>query len=134
MADSALFSVQKAVYARLTGDSAFAASVSGVFDDVQEGKAFPYVTIGDVTEVPFDVFAKNGHEQTLTFHVWSQKAGFKEAFQIQGAMDTLLHGYAMTVDNHTTVRMEHEATTSLRDPDGVTRHLAVRYRCTVMDT
>lgn len=133
MADSALFSVQKAVYARLTGDVAFAASVSGVYDDALEGTAFPYVTIGDVTEVPFDVFAKNGHEQTLTIHVWSQKSGFKEAFQIQGAMDTLLNGYALVVDNHTTVMLQHDGTTSLRDGDGVTRHLAIRYRAIVQD-
>lgn len=132
--DSALHSVQKAVYSRLSSDVTLAAAVVGVFDDVPEGTGFPYVELGDTTEIPFDVFGKDGHEQTLTLHIWSQKSGMKEAQQIQGMINGLLHGYSLTVDNHSTVLLLHDGTNSQLDPDGVTRHLSVRFRCVVQDT
>lgn len=134
MSGSALSRVQTAIYALLTGNGPFmAAAGSGVFDYVPDKEAFPYVTLGDATEIPFLVFGNNGHEQTLTLHIWSQARGFLECFGILDAMTTLLEATPLVVSGHATVLLNFDNATSLRDPDGLTRHVAARYRIIVQD-
>ena len=56
--------------------------VSGVFDHVPEGQAFPYVTIGESTAADFSTKTEAGQEHTITIHAWSRERGRKETKQI----------------------------------------------------
>lgn len=133
MSFSGLAPVQTSVYALLTGNAPFMALVKGVFDYVPDKQAYPYVTIGDATEIPFPVFGNDGHEQTLTLHIWSRARGFIEAYGILEAMTALLEGAPLVVQGHATALLNADGATSLRDPDGVTRHVAARFRIIVQD-
>lgn len=128
---SALLSIQKAIFDRLTFDETLMSKVTGVFDDVPEGHAFPYVTIGDATSSPFRTMSRFGEEVTITLHIWSQYKGFKEANEILTELNRLLADQDLVVDGYDVMSSMYEFSETIRDPDGKTRHLPVRYRIVV---
>ena len=50
---AALWPLQQAVYARLTGHAPLMALVTGVFDEVPENQPHPYVSLGSITAVSY---------------------------------------------------------------------------------
>ena len=72
MTVTSLPQVQQAIYGRLMGDRPFMASVTGVFDAVPDGQAFPYIVIGDATEVPDRTLGQNGHQVTGFITVYTR--------------------------------------------------------------
>lgn len=125
---TAMMDVQAAIYQKLTGDTSFMNMVEGVFDDVPDNQKFPYITIGEATEVPFNTFDKIGKEETLTIHIWSQYKGFKEALNILKRMNLVLDGANLDLNDHTLVLMQYEDAQTIIDSDGKTRHVPVTYR------
>lgn len=125
---TSLHDLQTAVYTELTGDEALMSMISGVFDDVLDGQAFPYVTIGDAAETPWSTFGRSGADDVLTIHIWSQANGFKEALQVLDRLNALLDSDELTVGGHVHVGTLYEGAETLRDPDGITRHVVARYR------
>lgn len=49
-----------------------------VYDYVKENTPFPYITIGEETEVPWDTKTGPGSEVNCEIHLWSQRKGYKE--------------------------------------------------------
>ncbi len=125
---TAIGAIQKAVYAALAGDAVLATKVTGIFDGPPDGQAFPYVTLGEATERPADTFAGRGNEATMTLHIWSQAASFGEALGILAEINRILDRAALAVTGFKTVMCAYEWSETLRDPDGVTRHVPVRFR------
>lgn len=127
-ASSVLGPFQAAVYVRLTGDAGFAA-LSPLFDDVPEEQAFPYSSFGEATELPFDTFGGTGSDATLMMHIWSRYNGFGEAQAINAAMIGVLdNDVGLVIAGYGTVLLNFESSVQLRDPDGITRHIATRFR------
>lgn len=127
-AHSVLGPFQTAVYNRLTGDSAFMALVTGVFDDVPEQQRFDYVTFGESTEEAWDCFGQNGSDVAFDLHIWSRYRGYAKAQAINAAMIGLLNGVTLTITGYTPVLLDWVSTQQLRDPDGITRHLVTRFQ------
>ena len=128
-AHSVLGPMQAALYATLTGDPGFMALVKAVYDDVPEGGAFPYVTFGEGTENSWDTFGGTGSDATITMHVWSRYKGYKEAQRINDAMIGLLDNQTgILLEGYGLVLLNFENSVQLRDPDGITRHIATRFR------
>ena len=73
--------LQAALYARLTGDAALMADISGVYDGPREGTAYPYVVLGEVIETADNALGQFGSESLVTLHVWSRAQGFKEGLE-----------------------------------------------------
>jgi hypothetical protein len=129
---SALSPIQQAIYNRLTGDSALMTKVTGVFDYVPDNQAFPYVTLGEATSNPYRTFSRFGEEVTITCHIWSRYDGFKEALDILNEMNRLLADKDdLSVTGYDLICCFYEFSETLRDPDGITRHVPVRYRLVV---
>lgn len=129
MSGSPQWALQQAIYTRLSGDATLTSTLGAqVYDHVPEGAAFPYVTIGEVTEGPNDTMGKTGRDITITLHHWSQAKGMKQVHQLHNRVDELLDRWAPTVAGWETVEMLLEFYDTLRDPDGVTRHGVSRYR------
>lgn len=133
MSKSALRPLQVAVYGELSGDAPLAAMVTGIFDAVPDQQPYPYSVIGDATAVPFRTFGRDGAEVTITVHTWSQFAGFSEAQAIDGRIQEVLDDAELEVEGFGVVMFNYEETTTIRDPDGITRHLASRYRVIVQE-
>lgn len=87
---SALLSIQGAIYNILTSDAPLMAKVSGVFDFVADNHAYPFITIGESTSIPYETFDRHGEETTVVFHIWSRYLGFKEIDQITSDCNRLL--------------------------------------------
>lgn len=64
-----------------------------VYDYVKENTPFPYITIGDETERPWDTKTGNGSEVEHEIHLWSQRKGYKENKGLaQKVMDAIFAG------------------------------------------
>ena len=88
------FALQQAIFTALDGatiNDADGNAITGVFDDVPENTAYPYVVIGEETATNIDTKDKDAHEHTLTIHVWSQYRGRKEIKNIMSSVYTTLH-------------------------------------------
>ena len=119
--------IQQALYTRLTSDAGLMADVTGVYDHVPEGAAFPYVVLGEATATPQGALDRYGRRSTVTLHVWSAYHGWSEALGIVDHLIRLLDLQTLTVAGHDFVAMRHEQTVTLRDPDEDLRHVACRF-------
>jgi hypothetical protein len=129
MSGSPAWLLQQAVFTRLNDDATLTSTLgAAVYDNVPDGSPFPYVAIGDITEAPNDTMGTTGRDSTVTIHVWSQAAGFKETKQILDRVDALLDRWAPTLAGWNASDMGQEFIETMRDPDGITRHGVSRYR------
>lgn len=129
MSGSPSWPLQTAVYTRLSGDSELTSTLgASVYDHVPDSSAFPYVVIGEDTEVAADTMGTTRRDMTLTVHTWSQAKGKKQTKQIQDRLDDLLDRWTPTVSGWTATQMLTEAHESFMDPDGTTRHGVSRFR------
>lgn len=97
---TSLGELDAAVYTKLTGDATLMAMLAAplmgtfaVFDfaAVPENQPFPYITIGDADEKPFNAFGTRGYLTMYKCHIWdSQFGGFQKSKQILARMNTLL--------------------------------------------
>lgn len=122
-----LWPLQTAIYTTLTADTALMDDVTGVYDHVPEGTAFPYVTLGATTAIPRGAHDRFGRRSTVTLHVWSAYHGWFEALGVVDHLLRLLDRQDLTVDGHEFVSMRVEQTVSMMDPDEDLRHIAVRF-------
>lgn len=112
---TAMFELQKGIFNNLTSDPSLTAKVSGVFDSVEEDQAFPYVTIGEPSMLPFETKQKFGEELSIVIHAWSTYAGKKECYEIMNlclsALSTrlTLNGFKVNKVNIDTMRVIDDA-------------------------
>jgi len=88
--NSAIIPLRQALYNRLTGDATLAGMVTGVFDYVPETQEFPYIYIGEFTEVSNHTFTREGRIVTGALHVWSEQKSDMELLEIVDRLTTLL--------------------------------------------
>ncbi|MGA5374245.1 DUF3168 domain-containing protein [Streptomyces griseoincarnatus] len=129
-AESAMRPVQAAVYARLTGDATLMALIRGVFDFVPEPDAYPYVVIGEATEVPDNRHGGFGRQTVITLHVWTQSEGHGPGLTIGDRVTELLDHQPLTITglDHIATRFEFSQTLTDPEPPGNIRHVVLRYR------
>ncbi len=125
-ADSS-WELQKAIYAALTGDGALMAMITGVFDHVPKGAAFPYIAICEESAVDWRTVGHHGMEVTLVIHAWSRERGRREVKQILAEIHRILNDAKLTVPGHVLVWLHFEFSQTLQDADGATYHGIARY-------
>lgn len=129
-AASPLLPIQAAVLTALQADAQLMSTVTGVFDWVEEGQAYPYVVIGEAFETPDNAHDRHGSETVITLHVWSQYRGYAEALRIAGRVIKALDHTPLTVAGHHHVATRFEFSQTLTDPEppGDIRHVPMRFR------
>lgn len=120
--------VQTAIYQALSGNAALAALVTGVYDNVPQGTAFPYVSIGQDVHNEWDTDTTQGSDCSITIHVWSRKRGRKEVKAIQAAIYDVLHRADLTQSGYKIDNLMWENSQSFMDADGKTRHGVQTFR------
>lgn len=127
---SASLQLQKAVFARLSGDGALVTLLGGprVYNDVPRGAALPYVTIGESSVRDWSTGSEEGHEHLLSILVWSRANGEREVHLILAAVEAALHDAALTVAGQRLVNLRHEFSEIRRDADGETSRGLMRFR------
>ncbi|WP_200302227.1 DUF3168 domain-containing protein [Streptomyces adelaidensis] len=125
---TALWPLQVAVVQKARAHAPLMALVTGVFDEVPEDQAHPYVTVGSITETVDDAHNQRGLEAQVELHIWSRYEGFKEAADVLAALDAALDRQPLTVTGFRDISVAHQQHTELRDPDPDIRHINVSYR------
>lgn len=118
--------LQKAIVARL---KAAATTVgSRIYDIVPPGATFPYISVGEGQSVGRYADCYDASETFLDLHIWSREPNFGEAKTILAQVRLSLHDAPLTLDGHTLELIEFRDARSLRDPDGLTSHVAATFR------
>lgn len=125
---TAMRPLQTAVFAKLVGSAPLMALVTGVFDEVPEGTALPYVSFGAVTESVDDAHDRQGLDVLMVLHVWSGYPGNAEAADIFAAVDAALDRVPLAVAGFTDVSIKHDGHQFIKDPDPAIRHVNAQYR------
>lgn len=101
-----------------------------VFDFVPEDQAYPYVAIGEATQVPDNAHDQYGSETTHVIHVWTEAEGWTQANSIADEVVRLLDHQQqnLVMDDHRAVSIRREMTRTMRDPDPRIRHVPLRFR------
>lgn len=122
----AVLAFQTHIYSLLTGDATLMGKITGVYDRVAEGAAFPYVTITDITDNDRGNDTLEGNLIDLTVSVWSRDFSKVETLDIQADVDRILH--RSDVENCTigtsynVLDFHRVSSTVLLDPDALTWH------------
>ena len=133
MSGHSMYQVQEAVYEVLNGDSTLGALITGVYDFVPEGTAFPYVTLGNNTAIDYDTKTVQGQEITMVVGIWSQSEDRIPLIKIGQRIHELLHRQTFTVTGKNLINSWCEFEEPVRDPDGHTMHHIMRFRIIVTD-
>ncbi len=120
--------IQKAVYEALAASAPLMAMITGIFDDVAAGQAFPYLTFASSTHTSDDLLIENGANSTLTLNVWDRSPGFKTTKQIMDRVDAVLHRRALVIEGTQAVSCVLEFSETMRDVDAETRRGVMRFR------
>jgi hypothetical protein len=125
--------IQQAVYNRLRATPAVVSAVTGIFDEVPQGQAYPYIAIGEDTVAEWDTDTFTGFEATLTLHTWSRKAGRLECKTIMDRVYGTLHRETFDIDGGIVVLCNVEFQETFLEADGVTRHGVQRVRLVIQE-
>ncbi len=119
--------VQAALYSALTGAGL------AVYDEAGENLTFPYITIGDSNVLEDATKTENADEHIETVNVWSRAKGFKECKEMAASVISAISGHDFsTVTGYKIRFLTIENCVFLRDPDGLTRHGAIRAKFKVI--
>lgn len=129
MSDARLL-LQKAIYARLTGDAPLMAKITGVFDFVPDNQTYPFLQIGEVDFGPFDTQTFDGFEGVITINLWHRPGsrGRAALHDIQNDVYNLLHKWIPSISGFTVVSMRYDFSNIIVDPDAVTYHGVQRFK------
>lgn len=128
MSGSPYAAIQQAIYDILTNDSTFITKVTGVFDFVPDNQAYPFITVGESTSIPYETYDRYGEEVSTILHVWSRYQGMKEINEIMDDCKRLLARKSFTVIGWQNISCYHDFSEVIREPDGETRHGVIRFR------
>lgn len=132
---SALPALSQAITTALKADVTFTSLAQGPFDPPKEGQAFPFVDYGEHEEKPWYTFQNAGREAFFVMHIWSQQigtssAGYKQCYDILDAILGALETQTLVMDDFEMTEkgfLLDEAAKMPLQPDGVTKHLALRF-------
>jgi hypothetical protein len=128
MSDPSL-ELQTAIVTKLKADAGVVAAVgTRVYDNVPPNASFPYISLGDSQVLPDKADCIDGTEIFFTLDGWSRDLRFPECKTISKAIVACLDDQPLTVAGYDAVVFELDSISYLRDPDGITRHVALSFR------
>ncbi len=107
--------------------------LTGVFNYVEENRAFPYVVIGDVQATNVSPKDFDMHECVVTIYAWSDERGYAEVKYIDEQIYELLNDKNPYIYNSCIAYIRHEFSTVRTEQDGLTIQSINRYRIWVQD-
>ncbi len=131
------WALRAAIYAALTGDGGLQVLIGNparVYDDVPAAAIFPFVTLGEGSASDWSTMTERGAEHLITLHVWSHYEGHKEAADILGLMEALLHDAGLSLSGHALVDLSAQGSEILRDPAAAITHGVIRFRAVTEPT
>ena len=108
-----------AIHARLSGDAALSALIGPdrIVDRLLARPLLPCIVFGDMETRDYSTATEAGEEHRLTIAVWSQASGRREAEEIAGRVQMLLHDAPLPLADHALVSLAHLRTRTRRQPN-----------------
>lgn len=125
------FALQTAIFTAL--DAASITDNPTIHDHVPADAAFPFIVVGDTTQLNISTYTSDLHENTCTIHVWSTYRGFKQVKQIMQNIYTTLHNNDISITGATLINLKQEFSQVFVENDGITRHGVMRFRAVTAD-
>ena len=124
-----MIDLQKAVFARLSGDAALAALVGpdAMFDRLVERETFPYIAMGRASYADWSTSSDEGAELVVTTHIWDRSQSRERTVEILDRVSELLAD-DLALDDHRMVIQRVEFAEVRRQPDSQDFHGLVRLR------
>ena len=115
---AASLALQKAMVAALTGDTAFSALVTGVFDTAPVGQALPFASFG--TDIVSDWSHKTGEgrQHRVQLSIWADGGDSVALRRTMAAAEEALAGLPAALDGHRLVSFRLARSLVLRDARG----------------
>ena len=121
MSADAMWQLQKAVYSRLTGDSALMALVNNnIYENVPEETAFPFVAISDLEAVTQEQTEKNLYAVNFFIDCITRERGSKKTLDIIKAAEDSLLGTSLSVTGYDVLNIRSANSACKRMNDGIT--------------
>lgn len=128
-ANTGLWEAQKVVVSTLTSSTTVTTLVdSKIYDEPPTDTDYPYIQIGQPTEVTDNTLKRLGYQNTLTLFIFTKPygLGWSQAYSILDAMNQVLNVKKPSMDNLDLLMCKLDNVTAERDKDK--RILHVRYR------
>lgn len=126
---SSAWPLQKAIYARLNSRLSVP-----VYDHVPNDAPFPFVAVGEDTEVDWSAKSEPGEEVTHTVHIYSRWQGMKEAKDIKDqVIRALTEAWELDLGDEFRIVMHRlDSANSFRENEK-TRHSVLRMRYLIQE-
>jgi len=126
----ASLALQKAIIVALKANTALQGLVgTRIYDNVTPDAQLPYITFGPFDSIPEDADEYEGSDTTLQIDAWSDEVGSVEIKKIGRAIREAIHNVDLDLDeDQRLVALTVEVVRYLREPDGITQHVAVTVR------
>lgn len=124
--------IQAMIYSALNGNIS-----APVYDDVpQDFAPFPFVVIGDDTFNEDSTDTKSGFNASITIHVWSRDAGYKQTKELQAEIYALLHRQPLDTgnNNYGVAGVTFDYSNTMLESDSITRHGIIRFTLYTAET
>ena len=123
----AFMNIQKAIYDRLKNNLTYE-----IYDSVPHGAKFPYIVLGESTNIDFSTKVEKGHEITYTIHIWSEYEGYKELNEMASNVLRVITDEDLIIDGFHMVMTAIDMVENMRDPEGY-RHCVIRLRFKIQE-
>jgi hypothetical protein len=131
---SSSLELQGAIVAKLKADpGVFALVADRVFETVPLDEPFPFISYGPESATNDDADCIEAFSIFVQLDIWSRAVGRPEAKRIEDAVYAALHDQeaAMPLADNGLVFLEYRQSNYLRDPDGLTQHIAMSFEASI---
>ena len=122
------YPLQKGILTALTADNMLMGMITGIFDRVEEGQEYPYITFADISGADWSTKTTSGMECSVNLHIWSREGGKKEALLIMERVHDLLHDGNITVSGQSLVLSRFSTANVMLESDGIMYRGSMRFR------
>jgi len=127
---SAASALQKAIFARLSGDAALVSLVgaAGITDRRLAEPVTPLLVIAGVDSTEHSTATEAGEDHVVTLETWSEAAGHRQAQAVAAAVRAALHDAPLALAGHHLVLLFHLDTRLRRDGKSRFHRAEMRFR------
>jgi len=116
---SAMFKVQESIFNALTANSVLMASVQGVFDQPPVNAKYPYITIGNMTELSNNRLFEVGFRVTANIDIYAKtgRGGTKQVKEILEKVNNVLNLKILSLSGFTMVQIYYTDSEVIKQDD-----------------
>lgn len=120
----------RAIHQRLSDDAGLTALIGpdGIRDRLLPRPKLPAVVFGELQSRDLSTVTEPGEEHFITLEIWSDGEGRRQAQEIAGRVDVLLHDVALPLQEGVLVSLLRIGTRSRREPGTKSYLSEIRFR------